>query len=334
MLEFKDKELTVRKENLPTTAEGLSLYIAVGKEKLKARQAEIRAYNKVDAADTAKKAILNNAQLEAESLLEAEAKLGELLAGIPKPKFNKIINGSLRGTTESLPPTITKKQSHQAQTISRNPEIVKQVITEAKEKDLLPTSQQVYREVKRKEQKTKHTEIQKNTPSLPEGKYEIIVIDPPWPIKKIVREVRPNQTEHLDYPTMSVEEIQGIKIPYADNCHLFLWATQKFLPDSFRILDEWGFKYVCTFGWHKPGGFQPVGLPQYNLEFVVYGRRGTPRFRDTKNFNLCFRGARGRHSEKPETFYETIRRVTAGRRVDMFGRRKFDGFESWGNEAK
>ena len=33
-------------------------------------------------------------------------------------------------------------------------------------------------------------------------KYQIIVIDPPWEIKKIVKRVRPNQV-NMDYPIFS-----------------------------------------------------------------------------------------------------------------------------------
>jgi hypothetical protein len=97
----------------------------VGKERLKARRAEIRTYDKVGAAETAKKAVLENAQNEAESFLDAEAKLGgELLEGIPK-KRNK--ESSTQGTSlPSLPVNITKKESHYAQTVSRNPEIIDQ----------------------------------------------------------------------------------------------------------------------------------------------------------------------------------------------------------------
>lgn len=100
------------------------------------------------------------------------------------------------------------------------------------------------------------------------------------------------------------------------------------------MLKKWGFKYVCTFVWQKPKGPQLFGLPQFNCEFVLYARKGSPMFLETKKFNVCFNAPCGKHSEKPAEFYDMVRRVTGGKRLDMFGRRKIEGFESWGKEAQ
>jgi N6-adenosine-specific RNA methylase IME4 len=44
-------------------------------------------------------------------------------------------------------------------------------------------------------------------------------------------------------------------------------------------------------------------------------------------------GVRSReHSRKPDEFYDLIRRVSPGPRLDMFSREKRDGFEQHGNE--
>lgn len=186
---------------------------------------------------------------------------------------------------------------------------------------------------KRKENSERRAEIAKLDPSSPDKLYNAIVIDPPWPMEKIEREVAPNQTG-FDYPTMSETELAALEIPADKDCHLWLWTTHKFMPMAFRLLESWKFKYVCTFVWHKPGGFQPFGLPQYNSEFALYARRGSPTFVETKAFFTCFEAPRGEHSEKPESFYDVLRRVTEAPRIDMFNRRPIHGFDVWGNEAK
>ena len=190
----------------------------------------------------------------------------------------------------------------------------------------------IRQETARKDNETKVEQIAEKQAEGFSKRYDVIVIDPPWPMQKIDREVRPNQSA-FDYPVMQEDEIRALELPAASDCHLFVWTTQKFLPMALRCIDHWGFRYVCTFVWHKPGGFQPIGLPQYNAEFALYARKGSPEFVDTKAFPVCFEADRGAHSEKPEEFYEVLRRVTDGDRIDMFNRRTIDGFDGWGNES-
>lgn len=178
---------------------------------------------------------------------------------------------------------------------------------------------------------TRQNEMEESPP--PEGLYRTIIIDPPWPIKNISRDVAPRQ-EGFSYETMSVEEISEMGVPADEHCHCWLWTTQKFLPEAFKILEAWDFKYIFTMVWHKNGGFQPVKLPQYNCEFVLFGRRGGLEFLDTKDFFTCFDGKRREHSRKPENFYDLVRRVSPEPRINMFTREPVEGFEGWGNESE
>ena len=194
------------------------------------------------------------------------------------------------------------------------------------------------KEIREKKAQSRREEIAaqkaQEQPQLPDGRYETIVIDPPWEMQKIVRDVRPNQVA-FEYPTMSESELADFDVPSisADDSHLFCWTTHKHLPMALRLVERWGYRYVCTMVWHKPGGFQPIGLPQYNCEFIVYARRGSPSFVDTKSFNCCFPAMRREHSRKPDEFYGTIRRVTAGPRIDVFSRESREGFDAFGDEA-
>ena len=168
----------------------------------------------------------------------------------------------------------------------------------------------------------------------PKGLYDTIVIDPPWPTEQIEMETRPQPSNvGFDYPTMNEDQLKELELPAADDCHLWLWTTQRFLPMALRLAPVWGFKYVFTFVWHKTKGMQPFKLPYYNCEFALYCRKGTPKFVTTKGFKTCYEWQNTGHSRKPDEFYELVSRVCSGSRIDIFGRREIEGFESWGNES-
>jgi len=206
----------------------------------------------------------------------------------------------------------------------------KEIISVVEEKNV-PIKEAI-KEIKKKEVFEKLNSIEVIEAKEIEGIYDVIVIDLPWPMKKIERNVAPNQV-NFDYPTMSIEEMKELVIPTANDCHIWSWTTHKYLPYMFELLNHWELKYICAFVWHKNGGFQPFNLPQYNCEFVLYAHKGNPQFVNTKDFMTCFNAKRTGHSKKPEEFYDVIRRVTTGRRLDMFNRRAIEGFDVWGKEA-
>jgi N6-adenosine-specific RNA methylase IME4 len=177
-----------------------------------------------------------------------------------------------------------------------------------------------------------------------DGPFSTVVIDWPWPMQKIDRDERPNQ-DAFDYPVMKVEDMPDFwfkEIEFKpdgtsrieDDCHLFMWTTHKFLPAALELVKKCGFTYVLLMTWNKPGGYQPLDLPQYNTEFIVYARRGTPLFIDTKDFFTGFEAQSREHSRKPAEFYETIARVTGNSRLDVFAREERPGFAQYSNERK
>lgn len=169
----------------------------------------------------------------------------------------------------------------------------------------------------------------------PVGQYHCLVIDPPWPMEKIEREVRPNQGPVLDYPTMSIEEIAAL--PIADlaaspGAHVYLWTTHRFLPDALRLFEAWGVSYQCLMTWVKNVGITPFSW-MYDTEHVLFGRVGQLPL-EKLGLRLSFSAPTSGHSVKPDVFYERVVEASPGPRLEMFARAPHDGFEAWGNEAQ
>lgn len=168
-------------------------------------------------------------------------------------------------------------------------------------------------------------------------KYQIIVVDPPWQVKKIQNKQRPNQIE-MDYPMMSLAEIQALPIGNIadENSWCFLWTTQKYLWYSKSILENWGFNHKLTMVWEKTYG-RSAGMALYgfrwNAEFILVGTRGKKdMFPKAKLVPAVFQAENIRHSQKPDRFYELIEPLGQAR-IDIFARQKRQGWDVWGNEV-
>lgn len=171
------------------------------------------------------------------------------------------------------------------------------------------------------------------------GRYRTIVVDPPWPIEEI--QLKARSEEHITpYATLPISTIKKgtgpipvKRLAEKSGCHVFLWTTQKYLSVAFEVMQCWGFRHIFTMVWHKNAGMQPFSLPQYNCEFILFGRKGNLKFDDTKQFQTCFYTPRREHSRKPDEFYELIKRVSPAPRLDMFSCQPHEGFDQYGNEA-
>jgi N6-adenosine-specific RNA methylase IME4 len=136
---------------------------------------------------------------------------------------------------------------------------------------------------------------------------------------------------------MTVEEIMSLDVGgLADeNCELYLWTTQRYLPEAFRVLKAWGFKYCQTLVWCKPprcglgGAFTPTN------EFILLARRGKkPKAKRVLTTWWVWKRPHNHHSAKPEEFQTMIEMVTEPPRLEMFARRKREGWDVWGNEVE
>ena len=178
------------------------------------------------------------------------------------------------------------------------------------------------------------------------GQFRTVVVDPPWPMAGfgLTDKAKSQYGPHghgwlpsaLPYDSMSLSDIESIEINLVlcDDAFVFLWTTNKFLHDAFHVLDHWNLRYVATFTWVKPNGIQTPVSPKFNAEWCLLGRKGSPSYLDIKAFNTANFWPQGAISgEKPEGFYDLLRRVTPRPRLDIFGRRRIAGFDSWGYEA-
>jgi hypothetical protein len=151
-------EITAQKGNLPTKIEDLSKFVLVGREKITAVRAEIRAIDKLQLAEEVRNQKRDEAKMLSEALLDAEVRLGELFKEIPKATANNNLSGLKKDTqirtVAELGSAKTKKeivenlgfsedQANRFEILAENKDIVEQVKAEARKNDDLPTRSRV-----------------------------------------------------------------------------------------------------------------------------------------------------------------------------------------------
>ena len=179
------------------------------------------------------------------------------------------------------------------------------------------------------------------TPPNSERRYRTIVADPPWeyPDGFAGRSRTPGKWEGpvrrppLPYPSMTLEQIAAL--PLADladaDCRLFLWTTNRYLPNAWGLLDGWGFRYKQTLTWMKLDGLNGSVAP--NSEFLIVAVKGSPaRLSRLPNAVLAHSQTKT-HSKKPEMFLDYIEQISPGPYLELFARRNRLGWDTWGNES-
>lgn len=169
-------------------------------------------------------------------------------------------------------------------------------------------------------------------------KYRTIIIDFPWNIKSNFTDERYYRCGRpMPYKVMADVEIEKFPIDeFADNCcDLFLWTTHSKLPFTLKLIEKWGFKYHCLITWDKTNGIGINGF-QRRTEMVVYAYRGKMGVIRTKGHYIptLITEKLTTHSTKPNLFYIILKERTLKPRLDIFARRRHDGFDAWGDQVE
>lgn len=346
-------ELSVVNQNLPSSLDDLSRFVLVGREKLVAVRAAIRAIDKVGVAQEVREQKLREAQEISEAVLDAEVRIGELTRQMPKSGGGrpvKTMDSSVHSLIETKAATIeqaglTVKQAQRFETLAAHPEAVAKAKAEARENGEVVSRSAVLAKVKeqRRTEKEQRREEQRQenaekvetltTPLDAQGLFQTIVIDPPWDWGD-EGDVNQFGRAKPDYHTMPLDEIAALPIGRIadENCHLYLWVTNRSLPKAFHLIEAWGFRYITCLTWVKPS----IGMGNYfrgSTEQVLFCVKGSQPIK-RHDVGTHFEAPRGdRHSAKPEAFYDLVESCSYGPYIDVFGRCERDGWSVWGENG-
>ena len=172
-------------------------------------------------------------------------------------------------------------------------------------------------------------------------KYQIIYADPPWDVmagSKQSRKVGDSQVSlPLSYNIMTLNEIKQLPVAMLrdSNCVLFLWTINKYLEQSYSVARSWGFMPSTMLVWDKtPKGIGLGGTFTLANEYLLFSRCGILKAKHRVKGNH-WHLPRENHSKKPDFFRDMIVDIFGDLpRIELFARRKVEGWDCWGNEVE
>jgi site-specific DNA-methyltransferase (adenine-specific) len=195
-----------------------------------------------------------------------------------------------------------------------------------------------------KENERDSTALSVNGNPISRWPFRCIVADPPWAYLWGKGKVGGNFSPEKHYSTMTTDEICALPVKKLrdKNCVLALWSTGPCLPDAFRVMSAWGFKFkTMLFVWVKqnPKALTIVTGPgsytRSACEYVLLGMRGHIKRASTKPISQVILSPRRGHSRKPESMQDAIERLFPdGPRLELFARRPRDGWSVWGDRIE
>ena len=140
---------------------------------------------------------------------------------------------------------------------------------------------------------------------------------------------------------MTIAEIASLPVRdlLAPDAVILLWVTDPLLPRALEVVRAWGLTFKTVgFYWtkRKPSGAEHLGGGYYtraNPEQCWILTRGKGVSRADRSVRRLLAAPVRAHSEKPDLFYTEVERLFGNvPRVDVFARRKRDGWDALGDE--
>jgi N6-adenosine-specific RNA methylase IME4 len=173
------------------------------------------------------------------------------------------------------------------------------------------------------------------------GRFGALLIDPPWRFTNRTGKVGPEHKRLHRYQTLSFEEVAALPVEMLalPHSHLYLWCPNALLLEALTIMKAWGFTYKTNIVWYKirkDGGPDGRGVGFYfrNVtELLLFGVKGNLRTLQPgrRQVNLLM-SRKGEHSRKPVAVYDLIARCSPGPYLELFARKRMDGWTQWGDE--
>lgn len=201
--------------------------------------------------------------------------------------------------------------------------------------------------------------IYANLEDVPKKNYGAIYVDPAWRFKTYSDQTgkKGSRGAERHYRTMTEAEMLALPVKEiaAKDCWLFMWCTWPHLPSGLRVMAHYGFRYSSDFKvWFKmKRSFSPTrafltlpttrGVPhdihigtgytsRKNSEFILLGRRGSPRTLAKDVLEPIFAPVR-EHSRKPDGVVDDIERFCNGPYIELNARTVREGWDQWGDQA-
>jgi N6-adenosine-specific RNA methylase IME4 len=238
-------------------------------------------------------------------------------------------------TQHSVSEATVKRAGKFAEEVASNPKLQQAIADRTPVLQVKRELKEERREERREENRAKVANVTKPTDVAATGaRFATLVIDPPWDWSDEGDQDQLGRARP-EYATMTIEKL--MELPVADladdDCHCYLWITNRSLPKGFTLLEKWGFRYITTITWVKPS----FGLGNYfrgQTEQILFGVRGSQplKRKDVGTVLHAPRGPNG-HSSKPVESYALIESCSPGPYLEMFSRSDRPNWKTWGENA-